>query len=28
VVIFLPKISSIKRKKDDAVRHLHAEAYI
>ena len=27
MLIFLPKISSIKRKKDDAVRHQHAQAY-
>jgi len=27
VLIFLPKISSIKRKKDDAVRHQHTQAY-
>jgi len=27
VLIFLPKISPIKRKKDDAVRHQHTQAY-
>jgi len=27
VLIFLPKISSIKRQKDDAVLHQHTQAY-